>query len=417
METKKDRVVLIGASLGDGSLNDTDEASMKELAELVKTADGEVVGEVVQNIKTVDPSTFIGSGKVEEIKEFIDANDVNMAVFDTELSGSITKNLENQLGVTVIDRSRLILDIFAMRAKSKEGKCQVELAQLKYILPRLSGIGQSLSRLGGGIGTRGPGETKLESDRRHIRRKIEHLSDELKEIEKHRTNLRKKRTGESIPIIALVGYTNVGKSSLLNLLTESNDAYVENKLFATLDPLMRKIKLNDKTEVLICDTVGFIRKLPHHLVEAFKSTLEETKYADLILHLVDASNDEIEKSVDVVNSLIKDLNENNKPVLTIFNKCDIKKPPLYLQDMNSVNISVKNKTNIDGLISKIEEILFSSKHTIKVLIPFSNGSLIGIIYKNATVISEETLENGFYLNIVCDEEIYNKVKGFEYEEL
>jgi len=417
METKKDRVVLIGASLGDGSLNDTDEASMKELAELVKTADGEVIGEVIQNIKNIDPSTFIGSGKVEEIKEFINANDVNMAVFDTELSGSITKNLENQLGVTVIDRSRLILDIFAMRAKSKEGKCQVELAQLKYILPRLSGIGQSLSRLGGGIGTRGPGETKLESDRRHIRRKIEHLSDELKEIEKHRVNLRKKRTGESIPIIALIGYTNVGKSSLLNLLTESNDAYVENKLFATLDPLMRKIKLNDKTEVLICDTVGFIRKLPHHLVEAFKSTLEETKYADLILHLVDASNDEIEKSVDVVNSLIKELNENNKPVLTVFNKCDIKEPPLYLQDMNSVNISVKNKTNIDGLISKIEEILFSSKKRIKVLIPFSNGSLLGIIYKNATVISEETLENGFYLDIVCDEEIYNKVKGFKHEEL
>ena len=357
METKKDRVVLIGASLGDGSLNDTDEASIKELAELVKTADGEVIGEVVQNIKTIDPSTFIGSGKVLEIKEFIDANDINMAVFDTELSGSITKNLENELGVTVIDRSRLILDILAMRAKSSEGKCQVELAQLKYILPRLSGIGQSLSRLGGGIGTRGPGETKLESDRRHIRRKIEHLTDELKEIEKHRSNLRKKRTGEAIPIIALVGYTNVGKSSLLNLLTDSNDAYVENKLFATLDPLMRKIKLNDKTEVLICDTVGFIRKLPHHLVEAFKSTLEETKYADLIIHLVDSSNPEIEKSIDVVNELIKELNENNKPVLTVFNKCDVKEPPLYLQNMDSVNISVKEKINIDGLVNKIEEVL------------------------------------------------------------
>lgn len=417
MEDKKVRVVLIGASTGDGSLNDTDEASMKELCELVKTADGEVIGEIVQNIKAIDPSTFIGSGKVEEIKEFILNNDIEMAVFDTELSGSITKNLEEQLGVTVIDRSRLILDIFAMRAKSKEGKCQVELAQLKYILPRLSGIGQSLSRLGGGIGTRGPGETKLESDRRHIRRRIEHLSDELKEIEKHRTNLRKKRTGESIPIIALVGYTNVGKSSLLNLLTESNDAYVENKLFATLDPLMRKIKLNDKTEVLICDTVGFIRKLPHHLVEAFKSTLEETKYADLIIHLVDSSNDEIEKTIDVVNGLLKDLNENNKPVITVFNKCDINEPPLYLQNMNSVNISVKNKTNIDGLINKIEEVLFSSKRKIKVLIPFSNGNLLGLIYKNSTVLSEETLEEGYCLNIVCDEEIYNKVKGFEYGKL
>lgn len=417
MDTKKDRVVLIGASLGDGSLNDTDEASMNELAELVKTADGEVVGQVIQNIKSVDPSTFIGSGKVEEIREFIENNDINMAVFDTELSGSITKNLENQLGVTVIDRSRLILDIFAMRAKSREGKCQVELAQLKYILPRLSGIGQSLSRLGGGIGTRGPGETKLESDRRHIRKKIEHLSDELKEIEKHRVNLRKKRVGESIPIIALVGYTNVGKSSLLNLLTESNDAYVENKLFATLDPLMRKVKLNDKTEVLICDTVGFIRKLPHHLIEAFKSTLEETKYADLILHVVDSSNDEIEKSIDVVNNLLKELNENNKPVITVFNKCDVKKPPLYLEDMESVNISVKNKINIDGLINKIEEVLFSSKKRLKILLPFSEGGMLGIIYKNATVLSEDTTEEGFLLEIVADEEIYNKVKGFEYGEV
>ena len=413
MEEKRDRVVLVGASLGNGSLNDTDEASMKELAELVRTAEGEVIGEVVQNIKTIDPSTYIGSGKVEEIKEFIDTNDINMAVFDMELSGSITKNLENQLGVTVIDRSRLILDIFAMRAKSREGKCQVELAQLKYILPRLSGIGQSLSRLGGGIGTRGPGETKLESDRRHIRRKIEHLTEELSEIEKHRANLRKKRTGESIPVIALVGYTNVGKSSLLNLLSDSSDAYVENKLFATLDPLMRKITLQDKTEFIICDTVGFIRKLPHHLVEAFKSTLEETKYADLIIHLVDASNDELSKSIQVVNDLLKEINEDNKPVLTVFNKCDVKEPPLYYQNMDTVNISVKEKKNIDGLLKKIQEIIFSSKKRIKVIIPFSQGSLLGLIYKTSTIISEESKEDGFHMEIVCDMEIYNKIKGYE----
>lgn len=415
MEERRDRVVLIGASLGDKTLNDTDEASMKELNELVKTANGEVIGEIVQNIKTIDPSTFIGSGKVEEIKEFIDANDINMAVFDTELSGSITKNLENQLGVTVIDRSRLILDIFAMRAKSKEGKCQVELAQLKYILPRLSGIGQSLSRLGGGIGTRGPGETKLESDKRHIRRKIEHLTEELREIEKHRSNIRKKRTGESIPVVALVGYTNVGKSSLLNLLSDSNDAYVENKLFATLDPLMRKITLPDKTEFIVCDTVGFIRKLPHHLIEAFKSTLEETRYADLIIHLVDASNDEMDKSIEVVNKLISELNEDNKPVITVFNKCDVKEPPLYYQNMNTVNISVKEKKNIDGLIKKIQEIIFSSKKRTKIVIPFSEGSLLGLIYKTSTILSEESKEDGFHMEIVCDMEIYNKIKGYENE--
>ncbi len=417
MEEKKDRVVLIGASLGDKSLNDTDEASMKELAELVKTAEGEVVGEIIQNIKTIDPSTFIGSGKVEEIREFIDTNDITMAVFDTELSGSITRNLENALGVTVIDRSRLILDIFAMRAKSKEGKCQVELAQLKYLLPRLSGIGQSLSRLGGGIGTRGPGETKLESDRRHIQKKIEHLTDELYEIEKHRSNIRKKRTEDSIPVVALVGYTNVGKSSLLNLLSDSQDAYVENKLFATLDPLMRKITLADKTEFIICDTVGFIRKLPHHLVEAFKSTLEEIKYADLIIHLADASNDELDKGLSVVNKIITDLNENNKPVLTVFNKCDINEPPLYYQNMNTVNISVKEKKNIDGLLEKIKEIIFSTKKKVKLILPFSQGGVLGLLYKTSTILSEESKEDGFHMEIVCDEEIYSKVKVYEVEQL
>ncbi|MBE7020337.1 MAG: GTPase HflX [Ruminococcaceae bacterium] len=415
MEEKKDRVILIGASLGDKSLNDTDEASMKELAELVKTAEGEVVGEIIQNIKSIDPSTFIGSGKVEEIKEFIDANDITMAVFDSELSGSITRNLENALGVTVIDRSRLILDIFAMRAKSKEGKCQVELAQLKYLLPRLSGIGQSLSRLGGGIGTRGPGETKLESDRRHIQKKIEHLSDELSEIEKHRSNIRKKRTEDSIPVVALVGYTNVGKSSLLNLLSDSQDAYVENKLFATLDPLMRKITLEDKTEFIICDTVGFIRKLPHHLVEAFKSTLEEIKYANLIIHLADASNEELDKAMTVVNQIISDLNENNKPVLTVFNKCDIKEPPLYYQNMNTVNISVKEKKNISGLLDKIKEIIFSSKKKLKIILPFSQGGLLGLLYKTSTILYEESKEDGFHMEIVCDDEIYNKVRMYEVE--
>lgn len=416
MEKEIQRVVLIGAILGDGTLNDTDEASINELEELVKTAGGVVIGSVVQNIKTIDPSTFIGSGKVEEVREFIVNNDVNLAVFDCELSGSITKNLERELGVTVIDRSRIILDIFAMRAKSREGKCQVELAQLKYILPRLSGVGQSLSRLGGGIGTRGPGESKLETDKRHIRRKIDKLAEELKEIEKHRQNLRKSRIKESIPFIALVGYTNVGKSSLLNYLSESNDAYVENQLFATLDPLMRKLKINN-TEVILCDTVGFIRKLPHHLIEAFKSTLEEIEYADLIIHLADASSNDCDKEMQVVNNLIDELNKNNSPVLTVFNKCDIKNPEEYLCDMNSVNISVKKEYNIDGLKNKIEEILYQSKKKIKVRIPFEKGNLIGMLYKNATVIEEETSEDGFYLTIVCDNEIYEKIKEYNYEEL
>lgn len=409
-EVIKEKVLLIGASLGSGKLNDTDEASLNELAELVKAADAEPFGIMMQNIKSVDPRTYIGKGKVEEAAEFIKNNEISMVVFDQELSGSITKNLENELGVRVIDRSRLILDIFARRATTKEGKCQVELAQLKYILPRLSGIGADLSRQGGGIGTRGPGETKLETDRRHIQKKIEFLTDELKEIEKHRFNIRRKRQNEEIPQIAVVGYTNAGKSSLINLLTGEQDAYVENMLFATLDPLIRKLKLNDKIDVLISDTVGFVRKLPHHLVEAFKSTLEEVKYADIIIHLIDSSAEDCERSIEVVEGILKELDAFDKPIIKVFNKCDIKLPERELQDSDSLVISVKEEKNIDLLLDKLFKLLTSSKHNIKVKIPYSEGSILGYIYKSASVISETPDAEGYIFELVADDECYNKLK-------
>ncbi len=409
-ELLKERALLIGASLGNGKLDDTDESSMEELAELVKAADAEPCAFMMQNIKSVDPRTYIGKGKVEEAAEFIKNNEINMVIFDQELSGSVTKNLENELGVRVIDRSRLILDIFAKRATTKEGKCQVELAQLKYILPRLSGIGSDLSRQGGGIGTRGPGETKLETDRRHIQKKIEYLTDELKEIEKHRLNIRRKRQSEDIPQIAVVGYTNAGKSSLINLLTGENDAYVENMLFATLDPLIRKFKLQDKTEVLISDTVGFVRKLPHHLVEAFKSTLEEVKYADIIIHLIDSSAADVENSVEVVESILKELNADDKPVLKVFNKCDLKMPSRELEDGNSIVISVKEKINIDVLTEKLHNLILSSKYNVKVKIPYSEGNILGYLYKASSVISELPAEDGYIMEISADEECYNKIK-------
>lgn len=258
---------------------------MEELEALAATAGAQTIAVVVQNRQAIDPATFVGQGKLEEIRELCDAEKPDLLIFDDELSGSQVRNIEQAVDVRVVDRSRLILDIFAQRATSREGKCQVELAQLQYMLPRLSGIGADLSRLGGGIGTRGPGETKLETDRRHIRTRISHLRSELREIEQHRGVTRQRRVREQIPVIALVGYTNAGKSTLLNALTGAG-TLAEDKLFATLDPLVRRCTIEDELEVLFIDTVGFIRKLPHHLVEAFRSTLEESVYADLILHVV-----------------------------------------------------------------------------------------------------------------------------------
>ena len=342
MDSEKilERAVLIGLCADIYTEEEkTDESSMDELSELLLTAGGVEVGRILQNRHAPEPKTLIGTGKAEEIAEFIEANDVSLAVFDNELSPAQTKNLEDILGVRVVDRSTLILDIFASRAQSREGKLQVELAQYKYILPRLAGGSTSLSRLGGGIGTRGPGETKLETDRRHIRRRISRLEEELSSVRNVRSEQRRARLRHEVPLVALIGYTNAGKSTLLNTLTGAG-IHAENRLFDTLDTTSRKFKINDTTEVILSDTVGFIRKLPHHLTRAFRATLEELLYADLILHVVDITNPDLLEHIEVTNDVIASLGADKIPKLLVYNKCDLAENISdYGRDENSVFIS------------------------------------------------------------------------------
>ena len=319
---KRERAILAGVHTGSlDPLEDTTEETIAELARLADTAEAEVVGTMIQNKSAIEKATYLGEGKIEELKNACDTLDANLVIFDDELSPIQIRNLEQALGVRVIDRSMLILDIFARHADTGEGKIQVELAQLRYLLPRLTGMGSKLSRLGAGIGTRGPGETKLETDRRHIYKRISHLKAELEKVQKHRDLLRARRKKENRYILALVGYTNAGKSTLLNRLTGAT-VYAQDKLFATLDPTMRGLTLSDKREVMLVDTVGFIRKLPHHLIEAFKSTLEETVYADALLIVADGADPEVDVHLAVVSRLLSDLGAGDKPRLIVFNKTD-----------------------------------------------------------------------------------------------
>jgi len=413
-EEKKEKVLLLGVHTGRvDSLADTTEESMKELAELAKTAGAVVVGEVVQNKSDIESATYMGEGKLLEIKNAIPELEVDCVIFDDELSPVQIRNLNDLLGVKVLDRSMLILDIFAMRAKSGEGKLQVELAQLKYRLPRLRGFGSVMSRTGGGIGTRGPGETKLESDRRHIHRRISALEQELKELEKHRNLLRSRRKKDGVITAALVGYTNAGKSTLLNTLTDA-EVFAEDKLFATLDPTTRGLVLEDNRKILLVDTVGFIRKLPHHLVEAFKSTLEEAVVADLLIHVIDASGRDRENQIRVVNEVLNDIGADGKPRIAVFNKCDrldsLEFAPRSLSghDM-SVKISAKSGTNIDELISAIAELAPGKKQKIKILIPYSDGNLLNELYKNQKVLSEEYTADGVEVEFLADEAMFRRV--------
>lgn len=392
---ERQTAVLVGV-ITDKSSTD---ASLKELEALADTAGADTVAVLVQNRPNIDPATFIGPGKLEELAELCRAQEVDMAIFDEELSGSQVRNIEQAIGVTVIDRSRLILDIFAQRATSREGQCQVELAQLQYLLPRLSGIGADLSRQGGGIGTRGPGETKLESDRRHIHKRISHLKSDLREIEQHRRRTRQKRQKERIPQIALVGYTNAGKSTLLNLLTDAGTV-AENKLFATLDPLVRRMKLADELDVVITDTVGFIRKLPHHLVEAFRSTLEESIYADLIVQVVDCSDDEYLTHMQVTETLLKSLGITNKPILTVFNKADIAEHP----PADGFAISAKTGDGVEALVQEMKRLLTPKQREITVLIPYTDGHAVSYAHQACRVLEEQHTAEGTQLRVVADAE-------------
>lgn len=412
LNEKKERVILAGVHTGRiDAINDTTDESIEELAELVNTAGGEVICSVVQNKSDLEAGTYMGEGKLYELKEAVEMYSADMVVFDDELSPVQTRNITDFLGVKVLDRSLLILDIFAMRAKSGEGKLQVELAQLRYRLPRLRGLGTELSRMGAGIGTRGPGESRLESDRRHIMRRISALESQIKELKKHRSLIRERRRKDGTVTAALVGYTNAGKSTLLNALTDAQ-VFAEDKLFATLDPTSRAITLEDNRRILLVDTVGFIRKLPHHLIEAFKSTLEEAVVADVILHVIDSSSPEMENQIKVVEDVLSDIGASGKPEVCVFNKCDKSGRPTIARDGNCVYISAKTHENLDKLIDALADAAPGAKRRVKAVIPYSEGQLVSELHDNQKVLSESYGADGTEMEILVDEKMYRKIHQY-----
>lgn len=399
-----ERVLLISVDTGEFDA----EVSMGELEQLVMTAGGEVAGTVIQKKDKADSVTYLGSGKLDSVKEFSDNADIDLIVCDTELTPTQNRVLEAVFNKRVIDRTVLILDIFAANARSGEGKLQVELAQMKYALTRLSGKGVSMSRLGGGIGTRGPGETKLETDKRHIRRRIHTLEEELKELSKRRERHRERRKKDGILTAAIVGYTNAGKSTLLNTLTQAG-VLAENKLFATLDPTARSIRLPDGREIMLIDTVGFISRLPHFLVEAFKSTLEEATSADIILMICDASDPECDNQIAVTKEILKDLGAENKPLITVYNKCDLAKSYLLPVTKNAVKISALNEIGINSLLQTISDNLPNTRKRVLLLFPFTEGSLAAKVRKESQVLFEEYRNDGLYMDVIADISIMKSI--------
>ena len=409
----RERVIIAGLHTGSRDyINDTTDESMRELGELVDTAGGEVVGEMVQNRPIPDSGTYFGEGKLDELKEAVVALDATLVVFDDELSPVQLRNISEHIGVRVLDRSMLILDIFAMRARSGEGKLQVELAQLKYQLPRLRGMGIELSRTGGGIGTRGPGETKLESDRRHIRTRIAALEEEIREIKKHRSLLRGRREKDGVITAAIVGYTNAGKSTLLNRLTDAG-VFAEDKLFATLDTTSRAITLEDNRKIVLIDTVGFIRKLPHYLIEAFKSTLEEAASADFLIHVIDASSPEADNCIKVVKDVLTEIGAGGKPVINVYNKCDLDGDYIPAEDGCNVFISAKTGMGIDELINAIADTAPGKKKERTLLIPYSQGGVLNSLHSSEKVLSENYTADGTEVTVLIDDIVYNRLKEYE----
>ena len=415
-EVKKELAILAGlaAACMDEHERSSD-VSMEELASLVETAGGEVVASVVQNLPTPNPRTFIGDGKVKEMKDLIEKNNCDLAVFDNELSPSQMRVLSEELGVKVLDRSGLILDIFAQRAQTREGQLQVELAQYKYLLPRLTGMWTHLVRqtASGGsspIGTRGPGETQLETDRRHIRRRIQKLEEELAQVRKVRETQRRRREKNSMPVVSLIGYTNAGKSTLLNCLTDSSIP-ANNRLFDTLDTTTRRLRIDETQEILLSDTVGFIRKLPTHLIEAFKATLEELKFADVLLHVIDISNPEWEEQARVVDSLITQLGAEETPCLRVFNKCDAYSGILPHGD-DVICISAATGEGSDELLSRLSQMLDRGKKQVTLLIPYSEGSYINLLSMEAVIERQEYTENGVEIDAVVTPEIFGRICRF-----
>ena len=415
-EQKRERAVLAG--LAAQSMDEHErstEISMEELAALVETAGGETVAMLLQNRPTPEPRSFLGDGKVRELKALIEANDCDLAVFDNELSPSQMRVLGEELGVKVLDRSGLILDIFAQRAQTREGQLQVELAQYKYLLPRLTGMWTHLVRqtASGGsspIGTRGPGETQLETDRRHIRRKIQKLEEELAAVRKVRGTQRRRREKNAMPVVALVGYTNAGKSTLLNQLTGS-DIPANDRLFDTLDTTTRRLRIDESTEVLLSDTVGFIRKLPTHLIEAFKATLEELSFADVLLHVIDISNPEWEEQAHVVDSLIRQLGAESTPCLRVFNKCDAYIGILpHGEDV--VCISARSGEGADVLVRRLSELLDRGKKRLTLELPYAAAGLLDSLNREAAVLNTEYTDTGIRVEAIVPPELFGKCKPY-----
>ena len=405
----QERVILVGVSTDD---HDDTHKSLDELEELAATAGAVTVGRVVQNLDQIHPTTYVGKGKLEEIQDLLWETEATGIICDDELSPIQLGNMEDVLDTKVMDRTLIILDIFSGRASTNEGKIQVELAQLKYRQSRLTGLGKSLSRLGGGIGTRGPGEKKLEMDRRLIKNRIAQLNRELKDVKRHREVTREQRNKTKVPVIAIVGYTNAGKSTLLNRLTGAG-VLEEDKLFATLDPTTRNLKLPSKQEVLITDTVGFIRKLPHHLIEAFRSTLEEAKYADIILHVVDASNPQMDEQMYIVYETLENLEVRNKPIITAFNKQDKVEGDLILRDFKAdhvVRISARQGDGLAELQQVIENVLREQKVLIERLYPYADAGKIQMIRKYGELLEESYREDGIFARGYVPVEIYERVK-------
>lgn len=408
-EEKITRALLVSVDTGDFDA----EASLDELCELVKSAGAEPAFTLSQKLSRPESATYVGTGKLQEMAQLCKEQEIDLIVVDSELSPTQIKNIENETDVRVIDRTTLILDIFALRARSKEGKLQVELAQLKYMLPRLTGKGIEMSRLGGGIGTRGPGETKIETDRRHIRRRMETLKEELLEVEKHREMLRRRREKDGVITCAIVGYTNAGKSTLMNTLTDAG-VLAQDKLFATLDPTSRALRLPSGVSVMLIDTVGLVRRLPHHLVEAFRSTLEEAAQSDIIINLCDASSDEARVHLQVTRDLLDSLGCGDTPVLTVLNKCDLLDDSLLAQDFNSyIKISAKTGAGIDALLKAIDDNLPVRMKRVALLVPFASAGIVSDIRDSGTLISEEYTADGVAVEAVVDEILYARVRDFE----
>lgn len=403
-----ERVILVGVQLDD---DDDAESSLEELKELADTAGAVTVGKVIQPRDSFHPATYVGKGKLEELRVLIDQLDATGIICDDELTPAQLKNLEDELATKVMDRTMVILDIFAAHATTSEGKIQVEMAQLKYRMTRLAGLGTTLSRLGGGIGTRGPGEKKIETDRRIIRDRITRLSRQLKEVSSHREITRQQRSEDSVMTAAIVGYTNAGKSTLLNRLTDS-DVLSQDKLFATLDPTTRMLKLTNKEKILLTDTVGFIRKLPHNLIEAFKSTLEEARYSDIIIHVVDCSNPDMDRQIKTVYDTLQQLEVNDKIVVTLFNKCDKLQDIPVLKDLNArytINISAKTGEGLEKLDEVLQEIIRESRIYIERCFGYNEAGKIQLIREHGQLMKEEYTQDGIEIQAYVPHSVYGKL--------